>query len=153
MPHSGGLRLKGMVEEGGNRVGTMWAQSYLQDGLGPRHEPVEVDLVRVSLAMMDMPPYSSYGDIFTWLTKSGLEFVDDLAPQLRLQYDDQPAGEALSIPSNVSIDWLTERRKTIMRVTHSSRLGRMLLYQGVYDETERDHRYVDDFVCVQSRVA
>lgn len=86
------------IKDGGMRISD-WANDIIgKPAFNVATEKKDVDLVVVSVAELGFPEGAKLSDIYAAAKKRGLELCpNEVGPQLRLQYKDQPKGEWLLI--------------------------------------------------------
>ncbi len=108
---------------------------------------MEVDLVNVSVAELGFKEGATRKDIYNKAKKLGLELcLNEVGPQLCLQYKDQPSGEWIRIAMEPISD--SDGDLSIFRVEHDDR---GLWLRGLYGFPDRFWLGYDRFVFVRPR--
>jgi hypothetical protein len=97
--------LRKAMKKSGYQIGP-WADDILgKPGFTVSSKEVEVDLLVASVAELGFSRGASYKDVCARAAELGLELCPaEVGPQLRLQYDDQPAGDWLRIAMHPIVD-------------------------------------------------
>lgn len=87
-----------VLEQGGFRIGDYARDMLKQDAFTVAPEPIEVDLVVMSVAELGFTTATRYDAICARAKQIGLDLCPaEVGPQLRSQYADQPKGEWLRV--------------------------------------------------------
>ena len=129
-------------KENGFKVG-IWGNDILdKSSFTVSQTEEEIQLVNVSVADLGFKNGAKYGNICAKAKEIGLEFCpNEVGPQLRLQYKDQPKGELLRIVMEPIID--SDGGFNIFGVTHNNHDLWLICPHGYSDRFwSAHHRFV-----------
>lgn len=136
-----------VLKASGFRIGDWGNDIFGKPAFKAAIEKTEVDLVNVSVAELGFKDGATRKDIYERAVGLGLELCpNEVGPQLRLQYKDQPNGEWLLIAMEPITD--SDGLLSVFRVVHDDHSLWLRGYDGSPDDFWRGR---DRFVFVRPR--